>query len=90
MYYLANIENVWIWVAIAVVILVLFGGSKIPEMMKGIGQGVKELKKGMNEDDDELKQHEAREREVRARVEEQMRREEEERRNTGSIKGGSI
>jgi sec-independent protein translocase protein TatA len=53
MYYTANIENVWIWVAIAVVLLIVFGGSKIPEMMKGIGQGVRELKKGMNEPDEE-------------------------------------
>jgi sec-independent protein translocase protein TatA len=85
MYYLANLENVWIWVAIGLVVLLLFGGSKIPEMMKGIGQGVKELKKGMNErdDDDELKKQEAHEREVKARVEEQMRREEEERRTAG-------
>ena len=76
MFYLANIENVWIWVAIAVVVLVLFGGAKIPEMMKGIGQGVRELKKGMNEpDDDELKKHEAKEKEIRARVEAEMRQE---------------
>jgi sec-independent protein translocase protein TatA len=30
-------------------ILVLFGGSKIPQLMRGIGQGVGELKKGMEE-----------------------------------------
>ena len=85
MYYLANIENPWIWIAIIVGALVLFGGTKIPEMMKGIGQGVKELKKGMNEkdDDDELKKDAARRKEVEARVEEQMRREEEERRTAG-------
>jgi sec-independent protein translocase protein TatA len=32
---------------IAVVILVLFGGRKIPEVMKGLGQGVREFKEGM-------------------------------------------
>jgi len=32
---------------IAIVILVLFGGRKIPEMMKGLGQGVREFKEGM-------------------------------------------
>jgi sec-independent protein translocase protein TatA len=30
-------------------VLVLFGGKKIPELMRGIGQGVGELKKGMDE-----------------------------------------
>lgn len=29
--------------------LLLFGGKKLPEMMRGLGQGVKEFKKGMNE-----------------------------------------
>lgn len=31
------------------VALLLFGGKKLPEMMRGLGQGVKEFKKGMNE-----------------------------------------
>ena len=39
------------WMIIGVVVLVLFGGSKIPEMMKGLGSGVKEFKKGIREDD---------------------------------------
>jgi sec-independent protein translocase protein TatA len=34
---------------IAAVVLLLFGGSKIPQLMRGIGQGVGELKKGMEE-----------------------------------------
>ena len=34
---------------IAFVILLLFGGKKIPEMMKGLGKGVKSFKDGMNE-----------------------------------------
>jgi sec-independent protein translocase protein TatA len=67
-------------IVLAVVVIVLFGGSKIPEMMKGLGQGMREFKKGMNEphEDDELrKEREKREeveREVRARVEEEMRK----------------
>ena len=32
------------------VALLLFGGKKLPEMMRGLGQGVKEFKKGVNED----------------------------------------
>ena len=35
---------------IAIVVLVLFGGRKIPEMMKGLGQGVREFKEGMRGD----------------------------------------
>ena len=40
---------------IALIILLLFGGKKIPELMKGLGKGVKSFKEGMNEVDDELK-----------------------------------
>lgn len=35
---------------IAVVVLVLFGGRKIPEVMRGLGQGVREFKDGMRGD----------------------------------------
>lgn len=34
---------------VLIAILVLFGGKKIPELMRGVGQGVGELKKGMEE-----------------------------------------
>ena len=36
-------------VAIALVVLLLFGGKKIPELMKGLGKGVKSFKDGMKE-----------------------------------------
>ncbi len=38
---------------VALIVLLLFGGKKIPEMMKGMGKGVKSFKDGMNgiEDD---------------------------------------
>ncbi len=36
-------------VIIALVVLLLFGGKKIPELMRGIGKGVKSFKDGMNE-----------------------------------------
>ncbi len=39
--------------------LLLFGGKKLPEMMRGLGQGVKEFKKGMNEVKAPLKEEEA-------------------------------
>lgn len=41
-------------VIIIFVILLLFGGKKIPELMKGIGKGVRSFKKGMNEIEDEI------------------------------------
>jgi len=36
---------------ILIIVLLLFGGSKIPQLMKGLGQGVSEFKKGMREGD---------------------------------------
>ena len=42
-------------IAIVVVILLLFGGKKIPELMRGLGKGVKSFKQGMNEVEEELK-----------------------------------
>ncbi|HXX18999.1 MAG TPA: twin-arginine translocase TatA/TatE family subunit [Candidatus Acidoferrum sp.] len=37
----------WHLFIVAVVVLVLFGGAKIPQLMKGLGQGVREFKEGM-------------------------------------------
>ncbi|CCY81512.1 tatA/E family twin arginine-targeting protein translocase [Prevotella sp. CAG:1185] len=37
---------------IGAIALLLFGGKKLPEMMHGLGQGVKEFKKGVNEVDE--------------------------------------
>ncbi|MBR5336136.1 MAG: twin-arginine translocase TatA/TatE family subunit [Bacteroidaceae bacterium] len=37
---------------IALVVLLFFGGKKIPEMMRGIGKGIKSFKDGMNGADD--------------------------------------
>ena len=44
----------WEWVIIALVILLLFGGKKIPELMKGLGKGVKSFKEGMNSVEKEI------------------------------------
>lgn len=41
-------------VIIAIVVLLLFGGRKIPELMKGIGKGVKSFKDGVQGIEDEL------------------------------------
>jgi sec-independent protein translocase protein TatA len=44
-------------ILILLVVVLLFGGRKIPELMKGIGQGMKEFKKAsrLEDDDDKLK-----------------------------------
>ena len=42
-------------VLIALVVLLLFGGKKIPELMSGLGKGVKSFRRGMQETEEELK-----------------------------------
>jgi sec-independent protein translocase protein TatA len=44
----------WELVLILVVVLVLFGAKKLPELAKGLGQGIKEFKKATREVSDEL------------------------------------
>ena len=44
----------WEWIIIALCVLLLFGGKKIPELMRGIGKGVKSFKQGMNEVESEV------------------------------------
>lgn len=41
-------------VVIAIVVLLLFGGKKIPELMKGIGKGVRGFKDGLKDIEDEI------------------------------------
>lgn len=52
-------------ILICAVILLIFGGKKLPELMKGMGKGVKSFKEGMNEPTEE---------ELNRRVEEEVRR----------------
>ena len=42
------------WNIILLVILLLFGGKKIPELMRGLGKGVKSFKEGVNEAKEEI------------------------------------
>lgn len=44
----------WEIVIIALVVLLLFGGKKIPELMRGLGKGVKNFKDGMKEVENEV------------------------------------
>lgn len=46
----------WEIALIALVVLLLFGGKKIPELMKGLGKGVKSFKDGMKDVEGELKE----------------------------------
>ena len=43
-------------IILALVVLLLFGGRKIPELMKGIGKGVKNFKDGVKGIEDEIKE----------------------------------
>jgi sec-independent protein translocase protein TatA len=45
-----GIPGPWQIVLIVLVVLLLFGGRKIPELMRGLGQGMKEFKKATKED----------------------------------------
>lgn len=56
---LAYVTNVTGWIIVLVIVLLLFGGSRIPEMMRGLGSGMKEFKKGLSEDDDEDRDNDA-------------------------------
>lgn len=42
-------------IIIAIIVLVLFGGKKLPELMHGVGKGIRDFKKGMNGIEDEIK-----------------------------------
>lgn len=45
--------SIWHWVIVLLVIVLLFGAKKIPELAKGLGSGVKNFKKAIREDDEE-------------------------------------
>lgn len=45
--------GVWQIVVVVLLVLLLFGGRKIPELMRGVGQGMQEFKKATAENDDD-------------------------------------
>lgn len=53
--YPLGIVGPWEIVIIALIVLLLFGGKKIPELMKGLGKGVKSFKEGLNEVEKDIK-----------------------------------
>lgn len=52
LYILLGIIGPWQIVIILVIVLLLFGGKKIPELMKGLGKGIREFKDGVNPKED--------------------------------------
>ncbi|HXI68985.1 MAG TPA: twin-arginine translocase TatA/TatE family subunit [Verrucomicrobiae bacterium] len=44
----------WEWVIVLLAVLLLFGAKKIPELARGLGQGIKEFKKATKEVTDEI------------------------------------
>ena len=46
----------WQWVIIGLVIVLLFGGKKIPELMHGLGKGVKSFKAGMKDAEKDIQE----------------------------------
>ena len=47
--------GVWDWVIILGIILLLFGGKRLPELARGLGKSLSSFKKGMKEGQEELK-----------------------------------
>lgn len=45
--------SIWHWVIVLLVIILLFGAKKIPELAKGLGSGIKNFKKAVREDEEE-------------------------------------
>ena len=54
--------SIWHWLIVLAVVLLLFGRGKIPELMGDVAKGIKNFKKGMNDDDTDAASTTARER----------------------------
>lgn len=55
LYIFLGVVGPWQWIIIGLAILLLFGGKKLPELMKGLGSGIKEFKKATKEEAEEDK-----------------------------------
>ena len=51
-----GVIGVWQWVILGLVVLLLFGGKKIPELMHGLGKGVKSFKAGMKDAEKDIQE----------------------------------
>lgn len=68
LFVIAGMLGPWQVILIVLALLLLFGGRKIPELMKGLGQGMKEFKNATKEDKEGKKQEE--EEEIKSEKEE--------------------
>jgi len=50
----ASVPGGWEWVIIALVVLLLFGAKRIPELARGLGQGIREFKGAVDDAKQEL------------------------------------
>ena len=55
LYMLPLVIGPWQIAVIVVLVLLLFGGKKIPELMRGLGSGIKEFKDASKEEDKDVK-----------------------------------
>jgi sec-independent protein translocase protein TatA len=46
--------SIWHWVIVLLIILLLFGAKRIPELAKGLGSGIKNFKNAIKEDENEV------------------------------------
>lgn len=47
--------SIWHWIIVALIVLLLFGRGKIPELMGDVAKGIKSFKKGMKDEDEGAK-----------------------------------
>ncbi|GAA7061648.1 twin-arginine translocase TatA/TatE family subunit [Helicobacter pylori] len=52
---MGGFTSIWHWVIVLLVIVLLFGAKKIPELAKGLGSGIKNFKKAIKDDEEETK-----------------------------------
>jgi len=50
--FITLVIGAWQIIVIVLLVLLMFGGRKIPELMRGVGQGMKEFKKATSDDED--------------------------------------
>ena len=53
--------SIWHWLIVLLVVLLIFGPKKLSEVGKGLGEGMKNFKKGLNDDDDAARAKDAKE-----------------------------
>lgn len=58
LFVLVGMIGPWQVIIVVFAIILLFGGKKIPELMKGLGQGIKEFKKATDDPKEEKKEEE--------------------------------